>query len=163
MLSFLLANGGTAPMADQTILNMFCLNRDDIGTVDQSWQRLTGNPKLTHVSNDVVLHYASDTPWKPFCKINHLISDLHLLWHSIHGQIRGISTFASLRRHNTIPQIFLCRTIYILGSNFSIVRRMLAIFMRFRGQSNSVEAIMRFIRKVNINYTSQHLFNSSAS
>lgn len=40
MLEFLHANGGAAPMADQTILNIFCLNRNDIGTVDQCWQRL---------------------------------------------------------------------------------------------------------------------------
>lgn len=161
MLDFIRANGGSAPTQDQTVLNMFCQSRDDIGIVDSSWQITTGNSAIELITSGIVLHYASDTPWKPLRKVNHLLSNYHVLWHRVNGRIRGISTWASLRQHNSIPSILLCRTIFLLAANCIAVKWLLCAFMRLRGQSGSINYLLSKIRNVAIDRTALDALRST--
>lgn len=153
MLDFIRANGGSAPTQDQTVLNMFCQNRNDIGIVDSSWQITTGNSAIERLTSGLVLHYASDTPWKPLRKVNHLLSNYHVLWHRVNGRIRGISTWASLRQHNSVLSILLCRTIFLIAANFIAAKWLLCTFMRLRGRSGSINYLLSKLRNVRIDRT----------
>lgn len=160
MLDFIRANGGSAPTQDQTVLNMFCQSRGDIGIVDSSWQITTGNSAIERIKSGLVLHYASDTPWKPLRKVNHLLSNYHVLWHCVNGRIRGISAWASLRQHNSAPSILLCRTIFLLAANFIAVKWLLCALMRLRGQSSNINYLLSKIRNVVIDRTALDILRS---
>lgn len=147
MFDLLKRGGGAAPFADQTVLNMFMTTRTDKTVLPNNWQVCTCDPDSCIVTPNIVIHYAGDTPWKSIHEIHHFLTDFHIIWHNIHGRLRGISTWNSLRQYNSISGIVFGRLLYLGASRIAPVRWLLRLYLILIGRRDSVNFIEAFMRK----------------
>ena len=148
ILKFLSDNGGTAPFVDQTALNVFMDKRTDTGELPQNWQAETGNPEECSKDVDLAIHYPSDAPWKSLHKANHLLTEPHILWHTIYAHIYSTTVWRSLRSCNSALDIVFCRTLYLLASNLGIVRAFLRAYLRITGKKSGIPYLEPYLHKI---------------
>lgn len=148
MLKFLADNGGSAPFADQTVLNIFMDKRNDTGELPQNWQAETGNPDECNKDIDLAIHYPSDAPWKSLHKANHLLTEPHILWHTIYAHIYGTSIWKSLRSCNSVLDIVFCRSLYLLTSNFWGFRAIIHAYLRLTGRADGIPYVDPYLHKI---------------
>ena len=153
LLKLLLDNGGTAPFCDQTVLNMFMLDRTDKSTLPENWQVFTCDPESCVIHPNTALHFAGDTPWKSIHLVHHLLTDFHIIWHRIHAQIRGISTWQSLRMYNTPLDIVVCRLLYLSASRLAPVRSLLRLYLKLTNRASGIYFIEAFMKKQTLDKT----------
>lgn len=147
MVALLEEHYGQVPQNDQTVLNAFMGCRNDTKALDYKWQIGTGNTTIIPDDKSFVLHYAADTPWKTIHANHHMLTDAFLLWHKAHAQMRGISIWQSLRSCNSPIDIIAGRTLYLLASNFTIIRLLIRTYMVFSGKRDGIPCINAFMVK----------------
>ena len=148
ILKFLNETGGSAPLVDQTALNVFMDKRTDTGELPQNWQAETCNPMECSRDADLAIHYASVAPWKSIHKVNHLLTEPHLLWHRIYAHIYGISVWRSLRSCNSPCDIVLCRALYLLTSNVAPFRSLIRLYLRLTGRKDGIPYVEPYLHKI---------------
>ena len=147
MLSTLVANHGEVPCNDETILNAFMFQRDDVGMLDFKWQIGMGNVKAIPPDCEFVLHFAADTPWKTIHANHHMLTDAILLWHKIYAAASGTTVWNSLRKCNSPFDIIAGRMFYLSASRCAFVRVILRVLMRLTGRSGGISCVMAFAVK----------------
>ncbi len=148
VMNFLLENGGSAPFADQTALNIFMDKRTDTGEIPQNWQAETGNPQECCRDVDLAIHYPSDAPWKSLHKANHLLTEPHILWHTIYAHIYRTTVWRSLRSCNSALDILFCRGLYLLTSNFGAFRALIRLYLRITGRADGIPYVEPYLHKI---------------
>lgn len=135
-LDLLGQTGGEATYPDQTILNVVFSRRTDTSELPAEWQVASSDRK--HFSTGGwagLIHFAGDCPWKPLRETNHLLTDLHLLWHRMYSSAAGISVWQSLREANSLAWIILGRGLYLAICHMPFFRRLLSAFLKVQGKS----------------------------
>ncbi len=130
--------GGKATYADQTVLNVVFSTRTDTRALPAEWQIGSSDRKmLAEGKTRGVIHFAGDCPWKPLRETNHLLTDLHLMWHRIYAATVGISTWQSLRESNSCAMIVLGRALYLAICHLPFFKRLLSAFLRLQGKDSA--------------------------
>lgn len=133
------------PQNDEPVLNAFMATRDDVRPLDYKWQIGTGITAIIPDDLQFVLHYAADTPWKSFHANHHMLTDAILLWHKFHAQLRGITTWQSLRGCNSPIDIVAGRTLFLLAVHLKIVRLLIKAYMILCGKKDGLPVINAFM------------------
>lgn len=131
-LRLLAENGGNAPIVDQTALNCIFATRTDTRALPPLWQTMSSDKRTLCKTTAVVLHFAGDCPWKSLTRTNHLLTDLHLLWHDTYCRITGISIWRSLRADNSAFMIIFARVLYLLICHSRLFKNLIALYLRAR-------------------------------
>ena len=147
MIEALISAGGNAPFADQSVLNAFLSDREDVGMLESKWQILSNDTQGYDRQTDVVIHFAGDAPWNPLKSSNHFLSSAHLYWHKLHAQVREITVWRSLRQFNTPFWIVFGRLLYLGASNLAIVRGLVYCYLLLAGKRESYPNMKRFLGK----------------
>lgn len=144
ILKLLYDTNGSAPYPDQTALNIVFSGRDDVAELDSKWQTMTSDKVALSKGLSVVLHYAGDCPWKPLRQTNHLLSDLHILWHRTYAHIMGMTTWQSLRINNAPIEIVCARLLYLAICHSVVVKGLIRLYLRIhQKESYFLESIFR--------------------
>lgn len=133
-LEFLETAGGNAPFVDQTALNWLFAGRRDVVPLPGVWQTISSEKDLLGPSCEAAIHYAGDCPWKQLARTNHLLTDMHILWHRTYADIAGMTLWQSLRRGNSAPMIVLCRTLYLLICHSRLFKALIRAWLLIMGR-----------------------------
>ena len=144
ILNIFRATNGSAPYADQTTLNIFFSKRTDTRELDRKWQTMTTDKAELDNGINLVLHYAGDCPWKPLAQTNHILSDLHILWHHTYASIVGISTWQSLRTDNSPMMIAFSRILYLAICHLRLFKKLIKLYLRIKNKDDQfLDSIFR--------------------
>lgn len=134
VLDVLQNNGGDAPFADQTALNVVFSKIKKKDVLPDKWQQMTSDRNVFRNGSSAVLHYAGDCPWSPLKCTNHFLTDLHILWHLSYSRIVGISVWQSLRKDNSPLMIVVGRFLFLSVCHCGFIKRMLKKYLQIQGK-----------------------------
>ena len=122
------------------------------------WQKMSRFVTAEDIRGGCVIHYAGDTPWRQACRTQPL-TDLHLLWHMVYGELQAESASASLARFFPSKVVRLRRFLFYLIAT-PVLREFVSLVYRLTGRSGYVawmkgccrrfpvdEMLIRFLRR----------------
>lgn len=147
MLDAITQSGGKTPCVDETALNAFMFWRTDKIAIPRRWQRMSGGIQNTVERDGCVIHFGADAPWRNLARTHQMVTDLHIVWHGLHAEARGISTWKSFRMFSPASAIVLFRALYVLGANLLLVRKMLHGLMILKGLRQNIPCLDCYLCK----------------
>lgn len=144
MLESLRAENGNIPYNDETLLNAYAYGRNDIRDLAPEWQLTSGHCR-TLSQEPAIIHFIDDAPWRSLHSTHHLLTNPILLWHRIHANLRGISTWRSLRNTNSSTSVILCRTLFLAATIFPPVRAALYLYLTLIGKRDGIACLRKFL------------------
>lgn len=94
-----------------------------------------------------VFHFAGGAPWKVLV-FNRLLTDAVLHWFKTDAQVRGCSTWRSLRRYYTPLMIVSSRAFYLVGSSGRLGRFALFALLRVIGKGSAFDSLKAHLWRI---------------
>lgn len=157
MLKSIADSNGDVPCCDETALNAFMFGRPDRQQISKRWLRPSGGRQDDLEPTGFVMHFGCDAPWRTLHTYHHMLTDAHVIWHKFHAEARQISTWRSLRMFNGVADIIGCRMLFLAASQISLVRSLVHLAMKLRGNKNSFACFDAYAVKLPFNKVDKHL------
>ena len=148
-------------LADQSALNAILggapLTPDvvNVKMLPAKWQTMSRFATADDIRRGCVLHYAGDTPWRQAWRTQPL-TDLHLLWHAVHGGLRGESADASVARFFPKGAVRLRRFVFRLAAA-PVLRELVFLAYRLTGRSGYLPWMRACCRRLPVDELARRL------